>query len=52
MVSKPTNLFHWSFLQVLGLVILVVFDLIEWKLCFMGMNVVMDQKTTAKTPTT
>jgi hypothetical protein len=29
MVSKPINLFHWSFLQVLGLVALVSFDLIE-----------------------
>jgi hypothetical protein len=45
MVSKPINLFHWVFLQILGLVILVFFDLIEWKLRFVGMNVVMVQKT-------
>jgi hypothetical protein len=41
MVSKPTNPFHWSFLQFLELVVLVSFGLIEWKLCFVGMNVVM-----------
>jgi hypothetical protein len=41
MVSKPINLFHWSFLQVLRLVILMSFDLSEWKLCFVSMNVVM-----------
>jgi hypothetical protein len=52
MVSKPINLFHWLFLQVIRLVTLVSFDLSEWKLCFVSMNVVMDQKTTMKTPTT
>jgi hypothetical protein len=36
MVSKPINPFHWSFLQVIGLVVLVFFNLIEWKLCFIG----------------
>jgi hypothetical protein len=51
MVSKPLNPFHWSFLQVLGLIILMSFDLIEWKLSFVGMNVVMGQKTIAMTPT-
>ncbi len=38
--QKLKTLFHWSFLQVIGLVVLVSFDLIEWKLCFLGMNVV------------
>jgi hypothetical protein len=38
MVSKPINPFHWSFLQVLGLVTLMSFDLIEWKFCFISMN--------------
>jgi hypothetical protein len=42
MVSKPKNPFHWSFLQVLRLVVLVSYDLIEWKLCFVGMNVNFD----------
>jgi hypothetical protein len=51
MVSKPKNLFHWPFLQVLRLIALVSFDLIENKLCFVGMNVVMAHKTTIKTPT-
>ncbi len=52
MVSDLINLFHWLFLQVLGLVVLVFIDLIKWKLCFIGMNVVMGQKTIMKTPTT
>jgi hypothetical protein len=30
----------------------VSFDLIEWKLCFVSMNVVMGQKTIVKIPTT
>jgi hypothetical protein len=41
MVSKRINLFHRSFLEVLGLVVFVSFDLIECKLCFASMNVVM-----------
>jgi hypothetical protein len=41
MVSKPINPFHWSFLEVKGLVIFVSFDLIMCKLCFVGMNVIM-----------
>jgi hypothetical protein len=41
MVLKPINPFHWSFLQILGLIALVFFDLIEWKFCFIDMNVVM-----------
>jgi hypothetical protein len=45
MISKPINPFHWSFLQVLGLIVFVSFDLIEWKLCFVGINVVMRRKT-------
>ncbi len=49
---KTYKPFHWSFLQVLGLVALVSFDLIKWKLCFIGMNVVMGWKTIAKTLTT
>jgi len=28
------------------------FDFIQWKLCFVGMNVVMGQRTIMKTPTT
>jgi len=48
-ISKLINPFHRSFLQVLKLVILVFFDLIEWKLCFVGMNVVIGWKTTTKT---
>jgi hypothetical protein len=52
MVWKPINHVHWLFLQVLGLIILLFFYLIEWKLCFVGMNVVMGQKTIVKTPTT
>jgi acid phosphatase class B len=28
------------------------FDFIQWKLCFIGMNVVMDRRTIMKTPTT
>jgi hypothetical protein len=39
-------------LQVLRLVILMSFDLSEWKLCFVSMNVVMGWKTIAKTPST
>jgi hypothetical protein len=39
-------------LQVLRLVVFVSFDLIEWQLCFVNMNVVMGRKTTSKTPTT
>jgi hypothetical protein len=46
MVSKPKNPFHWSFLQVLRLVTLVCFDLIEWKLCIVSMNVIMGRRTT------
>jgi hypothetical protein len=38
---KTYKPFHWSFLQVLGLVALVFSYLIEWKLCFISMNVVM-----------
>jgi hypothetical protein len=52
MVSNPINPIHWSCLQVLGLVAFVSFDLIEWKLCFIGMNVVMGWKTIVKTLTT
>ncbi len=52
MVSKPKNPFHLSFLQVLRLVVLVFSNLIKWKLCFIGMNVVVGHKTTTKTPTT
>jgi len=52
MVSKPKNPFNWSLWQVSSLVVLVSFDLIEWKLCFIGMNVVMGRRTTVKTPTT
>jgi hypothetical protein len=52
MVLKPINPFHWSFLQILGLIALVFFDLIEWKFCFIDMNVVMAQKNIAKTPIT
>ncbi len=49
---KTCKPFHWSFLEVIRLVIFVFVDLIECKLCFVGMNVVMGLKTTAKTPTT
>jgi hypothetical protein len=52
MVSKPINPFQWSLLQVLRLVIIVSFDLIKWKLCFVSMNVVMVWRTVTKTPTT
>jgi hypothetical protein len=52
MVSKPINPFHWSFLEILGLVDFMSFDLIKCKLCFVGMNVVMGWKSIAKTPTT
>ncbi len=52
MVSKPINHFHWSFLQVLGLVTPVSFDLNEWKFCFVSMNVVVGRKTIIKTLTT
>jgi hypothetical protein len=51
MVSKPINPFHWSLLQVLGLITLVPFDLIKWKLFFVGMNVVMGWRTITKNPT-
>jgi hypothetical protein len=51
MVSKPINPFCWSFSQVQRLVTLVSFDLIEWKLCFVGMNVVLGRKTSMKTQT-
>jgi hypothetical protein len=50
MVSKPKNPFHWSFLQVLTLVIIVSFHLIEWKLCFVGMNMVRGLEDHHKNP--
>jgi hypothetical protein len=52
MVSKSTNPFPLVIFASLGLVALMSFDLIEWKLCFVGMNVVMGQKITTKTQTT
>jgi len=50
MVSKPKNSFHWSFLQVIRLIILIYFDLIEWKLCFVNMNVVSGLEDHHKDP--
>jgi hypothetical protein len=49
---KTYKPFHWLFLEVLGLVVFVSFDLIKCKLCFVNMNVVTCQKTTTKTLTT
>jgi hypothetical protein len=41
MVSKPISPFSIGyFCKFLGLVALVSFDSIEWKFCFVGMNVV------------
>ncbi len=48
MVSKLINIFHWSVLQVIGLVVFVSFNSIEWNICFIGMNVVMGHKTTQR----
>jgi hypothetical protein len=49
---KTYKKFPLVILQVRRLVVLVSFHLIEWKLCFVGMNIVLGQKTTVKTPTT